>query len=48
MEGNPQETHEDGNVSELGPKAEPEDEDEIQEANTALAKALARELQPDF
>ena len=25
-----------------------EDEDELHEANTALAKALAREFQPDF
>ena len=48
VEGNPQETHDDGDLSELGPKDEPEAADEMQEASTALAKALALEFSPDF
>ena len=48
VESNPQETHEDCDLTELRPKDELEDDDDYQEASTNLAKAIALEIQDDF
>ena len=48
VESNPEETHEDCDLTELGPKDELEDDDDYQEASTNLAKAIALEIQDDF
>ena len=48
VESNPQETHEDCDLTELRPKDELEDDDDYQEASTNLAKAIALEIQDDL